>query len=357
MTFTSVKSSVNQYDEPLFELTAVVGGSSFNEFPPVISQINTPPGGPSVGDRYLIDTTPTGAWLANANNIAEWNGASWDFTAPITSYFVYVTSILVTYRFNGTLWILSPGVAILQNGNSFGSSGVRIGSNDANQLWLKTNNTLRVRIDGSTGDVRIAGNLQAGYLPTAPTARFQTRGTGNTSATYNAKFEDIGGNPLLYIRDDGSIGVGTIAPLAKLHVFDSTQGFIVGNSTGTVLTDTAAFGLGSTYAVFGFKNATDANSSANKLWSLREDMGAGVIQIWKSGVVLAEINGKSGALSNRMFLKNDAGSAVFIVNSLTGQINTPLMQTGDAGLISGDQYKDTAANILANGDYVIGMKA
>lgn len=33
------------------------------------------------------------------------------------------------------------------------------------------------------------------------------------------------------------------------------------------------------------------------------------------------------------------------------------LQVGNAGLSSGDLYKDTAANILANGDYVVGMKA
>ena len=38
-----------------------------------------------------------------------------------------------------------------------------------------------------------------------------------------------------------------------------------------------------------------------------------------------------------------------------GGINMSL-QTGNAGLSSGDLYVDTAANILANGDLVVGRK-
>lgn len=40
----------------------------------------------------------------------------------------------------------------------------------------------------------------------------------------------------------------------------------------------------------------------------------------------------------------------------TGGIAAPLLQTGNAGLVTGDLYVDTAANILANGDVVVGRK-
>jgi hypothetical protein len=41
----------------------------------------------------------------------------------------------------------------------------------------------------------------------------------------------------------------------------------------------------------------------------------------------------------------------------TGTVSMPAIQVGSAGLSAGDLYKDTAANILASGDYVVGMKA
>ena len=41
----------------------------------------------------------------------------------------------------------------------------------------------------------------------------------------------------------------------------------------------------------------------------------------------------------------------------TSPLNLLTLQVGNAGLVSGDTYKDTAANILAAGDYIVGMKA
>jgi hypothetical protein len=42
---------------------------------------------------------------------------------------------------------------------------------------------------------------------------------------------------------------------------------------------------------------------------------------------------------------------------LSSIINAVLIPVGNAGLASGDLYVDTAANVLANGDYVLARKA
>jgi hypothetical protein len=39
-----------------------------------------PPGVPLQGKRYMVDASPTGAWAGHDCELAEWNGASWDFT-------------------------------------------------------------------------------------------------------------------------------------------------------------------------------------------------------------------------------------------------------------------------------------
>ena len=53
--------------------------------------LTAPPGGETTGDRYLIglDTgasSATGAWAGEDGNIAEYNGAGWDFTTPLAGY-------------------------------------------------------------------------------------------------------------------------------------------------------------------------------------------------------------------------------------------------------------------------------
>lgn len=51
----------------------------------------TPPGSPSSGDRYLIASTgATGAWTGQEKKIAEWDGATWNFTTPTTGGSVLV---------------------------------------------------------------------------------------------------------------------------------------------------------------------------------------------------------------------------------------------------------------------------
>jgi hypothetical protein len=50
---------------------------------PVIQMdLTAPPGGPTAGDRYIVATGGTGDWAGHDNEIAEWDGAAWLFTAP-----------------------------------------------------------------------------------------------------------------------------------------------------------------------------------------------------------------------------------------------------------------------------------
>ena len=67
--------------------------------------LSTPPSSPTTGDRYIINPTGTGAWASHDNQIAEWNGSSWDFTTLVSGQTVYVTDEGVYYRWNGTEWV------------------------------------------------------------------------------------------------------------------------------------------------------------------------------------------------------------------------------------------------------------
>lgn len=72
--------------------------------PPVIDDLATPPGGPSIGDRYIVGAGATGAWAGQDGSIATWNGTAWTFdsSAPVgcfalvedegNSYFTKVSS-------------------------------------------------------------------------------------------------------------------------------------------------------------------------------------------------------------------------------------------------------------------------
>ena len=75
----------------------------------VISILDAPPVGPAAGARYLIGTSPSGAWSSHANDIAEWNGSVWVYTVANTGFnvgtFVSVDTIAEgIYYWGGSSW-------------------------------------------------------------------------------------------------------------------------------------------------------------------------------------------------------------------------------------------------------------
>ena len=72
----------------------------------ISNSVATPPGSPVLGDRYIIPSSPTGAWVGQSDNIAEWNGSSWTFISPTEGYASLVEDIDKQYNYNGTAWVL-----------------------------------------------------------------------------------------------------------------------------------------------------------------------------------------------------------------------------------------------------------
>lgn len=71
----------------------------------VLDRLDTPPGSPNTGDRYLIIATATGDWAGNEDQIAEWNGTSWDFTVITTGTYLGVDDETDgLYYYGGSSW-------------------------------------------------------------------------------------------------------------------------------------------------------------------------------------------------------------------------------------------------------------
>lgn len=67
-----------------------------------------PPGAPSVGDRYIIAAVASGAWTGKEDDIAEWSGSAWLFTAPDIGFAVWVEDENEIYYFFGGSWQVKP---------------------------------------------------------------------------------------------------------------------------------------------------------------------------------------------------------------------------------------------------------
>ena len=75
-------NSANLSDNLNLNLVTFSGGGSGGEWlDSVISRSGTPPVSPSLGDRYLV-VSGSGIWTTFNDLIVEWNGLSYDLTAP-----------------------------------------------------------------------------------------------------------------------------------------------------------------------------------------------------------------------------------------------------------------------------------
>lgn len=74
----------------------------------VINTLNTPPGSPSNGDRYLVGSAPTGAFVGHTDSVAVYltiGTPGWSFYAPKLGWKLFHTSIGSTLRWDGSDWI------------------------------------------------------------------------------------------------------------------------------------------------------------------------------------------------------------------------------------------------------------
>ena len=67
--------------------------------------LTEPPTTPNVGDRYLVASGATGDWTGHDNEIAEYDGSAWQFTAPNDGMAVWVEDEDILLVYNGSSWV------------------------------------------------------------------------------------------------------------------------------------------------------------------------------------------------------------------------------------------------------------
>ena len=72
----------------------------------------TPPGSPANGDRYIVASSPTGAWAGHTGELAVYEVSAWAFYAPKNGFVVWVDDEDRLYVYNASAWQkYEPGVA------------------------------------------------------------------------------------------------------------------------------------------------------------------------------------------------------------------------------------------------------
>ena len=117
---------------------------------------------------------------------------------------------------------------------------------------------------GSTSAVTVdLSNNRVGIGTTSPTSKLHIKGTDATSSNFSFKADDSTSTPLLYVRNDGSVGVGTSNMFGN-----SGQGLFVSNQLyGNGFTSLSSFRFGNNSLV-GTLDGTGFSSVINGLQSL-----------------------------------------------------------------------------------------
>ncbi len=94
---------------------------------PVLDWLNTPPGAPAEGARYLIESAPTGAWVGRAGQMAEWNGSAWEYTEPAAGMMVLDLDQAVLWRYDSSWHVASHAQGHALVGSDHTAAGLTTG--------------------------------------------------------------------------------------------------------------------------------------------------------------------------------------------------------------------------------------
>lgn len=85
--------------------TALIPAVSTPPYTVLDSTLTAPPASPVSGDKHIVGASATGAWAGKGNNVATYNGTSWDFTTPATGWTTYDQGQAKWIGWNGTAWV------------------------------------------------------------------------------------------------------------------------------------------------------------------------------------------------------------------------------------------------------------
>ena len=85
-------------NESLYNLDAIVQLSVKDK------DLTAPPGSPTVGDRYIVGSSATGAWAGEDDNIAAYQNGAWEFYTPKDGWVAFVKDESLDYQYDGSSW-------------------------------------------------------------------------------------------------------------------------------------------------------------------------------------------------------------------------------------------------------------
>lgn len=225
----------------------------------ISAAIATPPGSPSFGDRYIVASSPTGAWSGHTNAVARWNGSAWLFQVPTAGRFAYNEATTSYLKFDGANWVAFTASGTLQSAYDAGAT-------------ISLSSTDLVTSDGAVEVLRLGSStkLAAPTQPTANTTGYALTITGSTGGAAAVSGTPGDGGTVTIVA--GTMGSETASPGSavggvagnNLILQGGSGGNVSGAKSGSVLIDGGQLGTGAaggTPVPGDVKIGTDANKT------------------------------------------------------------------------------------------------
>jgi hypothetical protein len=202
--------------------------------------IATPPANPTEGNRYIVASSPTGAWSSHAGKIAAFQDGGWMIYAPKEGWLAWVRDEDKLYAFDGAIWMIAGG-----NAQNQPLVGVNATADTTNRLTVSAPATL-LNHEGAGHQLKLnkaAATQTASILfQTGFSGRAEMGTAGTDSFSFKVSADGSAWNTALHIAGDGKIGVGGItSPSVALHAAGALR---VGSYTVLGLPAAALSGTG-----------------------------------------------------------------------------------------------------------------
>jgi hypothetical protein len=207
------------HNEALVRLDALIHLS-------VSTRADTPASSAPEGARYLVSKTPSGAFAGHGDQIACYQDGAWLFLSPRAGWRVYIEDVYSLQAYDGAGWReIASGRGPL---DQFTRLGVGTASDPANPFSAKLNNALFASLnvaDGGSGDLRFKLNKEASGKTVSQLYQTNWSGRAETGLmgddVYRIKVSVDGATWTTALNVDpatGNVGIGGVAPMAKLDV-------------------------------------------------------------------------------------------------------------------------------------------
>lgn len=287
-----------------------------------------------------------------SNNVAIGKGVLYNnITGSFNTALGYISLELNTSERNtgigyGTLSINTTGFRntaigmFAGNTNQSGDNNVLIGYN-ANTSTTNLTNAIAIGSGAtvSQSNTMVLGdNVNVAIGAISSSARLYIKGVDATATNYCFKADNSAAESLLYIKNDASVSIG------KAIVPDSNYSLIVAGKSGGGSLRILSSAFGDLIQVRGDGKINFGNES-------RISFGGIGLTNTRNYIV-----GIGTTTDYGLYITASNQTPINLAVRDDGRITANNLPTSNIGLSTGDMYVDTAANILANGDKVVGWK-